>query len=54
MVTRPPEPALRRTLLRWLLAPLMALLLLDGVVAYWSSLRAADGPMWHLPDPSGG
>ncbi len=41
-MTRRPEPALRRTLLRWLLAPLMALLLLDGVVAYWSSLRAAD------------
>ncbi|MBL0419097.1 sensor histidine kinase N-terminal domain-containing protein [Ramlibacter sp. AW1] len=36
------EPSLRHRLLRWLLAPLLGLLLLDFGVSWWTALRAAD------------
>lgn len=36
------EPRLQRTLLVWLLGPLLALLALDTAVSGWTSLRAAD------------
>ncbi len=36
------EPGLRRTLLLWLLGPLLALLVLDTGVSWWTSQRAAD------------
>jgi two-component system sensor histidine kinase TctE len=36
------EPGLRRTLLQWLLGPLLVLLVLDTGVSYWTSQRAAD------------
>lgn len=35
-------PSLRRTLLRWLLIPLLALLLVDTLVSGWTAQRAAD------------
>lgn len=37
-----PEPRLQRTLLRWLLGPLIVLLMVDTAVSYWTSQRAAD------------
>lgn len=36
---RPVEPRLQRKLLAWLLGPLLALLALDTVATYWTSLR---------------
>ena len=41
-MARRPEPSLRRTLLRWLLGPLLALLLVDAAISWWSAQRAAD------------
>ncbi len=36
------EPRLQRKLLAWLLGPLLVLLLLDAIAAYWSSRRLAN------------
>lgn len=39
---RAAEPRLQRTLLVWLLGPLLVLLAVDAAVSYWTSLRSAD------------